>query len=166
MDADGNDQIDRQQAFLQVLDALLNDSVPVDAVGIQAHLLAEDFAERFDATQYATFLSSLADRGVKVLITELDVQDDGLSEAVAARDRAIADVYARYLDVTLQEDAVKAVIAFGLSDRYTWLEEDYPRDDGVPRRPLVYDSNLRPKPARQAVQLSLTQAKQRDPLWS
>ena len=166
VDAEGNDQIERQLAFLQVLDSLLNDSAPVDAVGIQAHLLAEDFADRFDANQYRNFLSSLADRGVKVLVTELDVQDDGVPAAVAARDRAIADVYARYLDVTLQEDAVKAVIAFGLSVRYTWLEEGYPRDDGVRRRPLLYDSNLRAKPAHEAVQASLTQAKQRVPLWT
>ena len=164
-DADGNDPIERQQALLQVLDSLLGHSVPVDAVGVQAHLLAADFADRFDAKQYRDFLSAVADRGVDILVTELDVLDDGLSPDVAHRDRAVAEVYGRYLEAALQEDAVKAVLTFGLSDRYTWLEEDFPRPDGVHRRPLLYDSALRAKPAREVVQRSLTQATHRQPLW-
>ena len=39
----------------------------------------------------------------------------------------------RYLDVALDEPAVKAVVSFGLSDRCTWLQEDYPRR-GLPAR--------------------------------
>ena len=61
----------------------------------------------------------------------------------APRDRAVADIYADYLDVTLANPAVKSLITFGLSDRYTWLQEDYPREDGAARRPLPYDDDLR-----------------------
>ena len=137
VDEDGNDPVARQRAMLQVLDALRRDSVPVDAVGVQAHLLADGFADRFDARQYRGFLAAIADRGVKIVITELDVQDDGVPADAAVRDRAVADVYRRYLDVALQEPAVKTVIAFGLSDRYTWLDEDVPRTDGAhPATPL------------------------------
>ena len=40
------------------------------------------------------------------------------------------------------------MITFGLSDRYTWLQEDYPREDGAARRPLPYDDeDLSRKPA-------------------
>jgi endo-1,4-beta-xylanase len=120
----GDQPVDRQQATLQVIDSLQADGVPLDALGIQAHLLAEDFAGRFDAHQYRHFLRSVARRGLKILITELDVLDDGLPADVAARDAAVADIYARYLEVALAEPAVKSVMAFGLSDRYTWLQED------------------------------------------
>jgi endo-1,4-beta-xylanase len=164
VDEDGNDPAQRQRAFLQVLDSLLAASAPVGAVGIQAHLLAADFAGRFDTGTYQRFLSEVADRGLHILITELDVRDDGLPADIGVRDRAVAEVYRRYLDVALQESAVKAVIAFGLSDRYTWLEEDYPRSDGIPRRPLLYDSELRAKPARVAAQRSLNVATHRAPL--
>jgi endo-1,4-beta-xylanase len=165
VDEDGNDPVERQRAFLQVLDSLIATAAPVDAVGVQAHLLADDFASRFETGKYTRFLAAVADRGVSILITELDVQDDGLPADAAARDRAVADVYRRYLDVALQEGAVKAVITFGLSDRYTWLEEDYPRSDGALRRPLLYDGDVRAKPARAAVQRSLTGARHRTPLW-
>ena len=65
--------------------------------------------------------------------------DEGLPKNFARRDRMVADVYRRYLDVTLDEKAVKVVVAFGLTDRYTWLDEDQPREDGTHRRPLAFD---------------------------
>ncbi len=156
---------DKQAKVLTVLDALLADDVPVDAFGVQAHLDAGAFAERFDADGYRVFLAELADRGLTILITELDALDDGLPADIPARDRAVADAYARYLDVALAEPAVAAVMTFGLSDRYTWLQEDYPREDGVPRRPLPFDDELHPKPAYVALQTALKDARERHPLW-
>ena len=51
------------------------------------------------------------------------------------------------------------MITFGLSDRYTWLEEDFPRDDCAPRRPLPFDERMRPKPAYDAQKSALEQAR-------
>jgi endo-1,4-beta-xylanase len=161
----GDDPAARRRAALQVVDALLRDRVPVHAFGVQGHLLADRFAERFDARAYRRFLSELADRGLRILITELDVLDDGLPADNRVRDRAIADTYKRYLDAALSEPAVASVMTFGLSDRYTWLQEDFPREDGAPRRPLPYDDQLRPKPAYDALSRSLAQAPGRRPLW-
>lgn len=162
----GDDPLDRQRATLQVIDALLKTGTPVHALGIQAHLLADDFAHRFDPRQYRRFLDQVSDRGLDIVITELDVLDDGLPADVKVRDRAVADVYARYLDTVLCHPSVRSVITFGLSDRYTWLQEDYPRDDGAERRPLPYDSDLHRKPAYTALRTELAQARRRRPLWS
>jgi endo-1,4-beta-xylanase len=156
----------RRKAALQVVDKLRHDGAPVDAFGIQAHLLADRFHERFNARAYRHFLRELADRGLKILITELDVLDDGLPKAIKPRDRAVAEVYKRYLDVTLHEPAVKSVMTFGISDRFTWLEEDYPRDDGGHRRPLPYDDKLHRKPAYTALHRSLHHARKRKALWT
>ncbi len=161
----GDSPADKQRATLQVVDRLLDKGVPVHALGVQAHLLADRFAERFHPAAYRRFLSEIADRGLKILITELDVLDDGLPADGDIRDRLVADVYRRYLDVTLEEPAVAAVITFGLSDRYTWLQEDYPRQDGAPRRPLPFDQSLRPKSAYRALRESLKSAPPRCPLW-
>jgi endo-1,4-beta-xylanase len=57
------------------------------------------------------------------------------------------------------------VITFGLSDRYTWLQEDFPRDDEAPRRPLPFDDKLRRKPAYDALHRRLASAAQRELLW-
>jgi endo-1,4-beta-xylanase len=160
----GDDPVARQEAILKVIDTLQRQHVPLDAVGIQAHLLAA-YWNSFNPRQYRRFLNRIADRGPKILITEMDVLDDGLPAAIGPRDRAIADIYADYLDTTLANPAVKALITFGLSDRYTWLHEDYPRDDGAARRPLPYDEDLQPKPALRALRRELRSAPRRRPLW-
>jgi endo-1,4-beta-xylanase len=156
----------RRKAFLKAIDRLLDRGVPVQAAGIQGHLLADGFADRFHARGYRAFLRELADRGLHILITELDVLDDGLPKDFAIRDRGVADVYRRYLDVALDEPAVKAVVAFGLTDRYTWLDEDRPREDGSHRRPLAFDRRLKPKRAYNAIGHAFRHAPVRQQLWA
>jgi endo-1,4-beta-xylanase len=155
----------RRRAYLKVIDYLLERNVPVQAVGIQGHLLADDFGRRFDERGYRAFLRDVADRGLPILITEMDVLDEGLPTDRKKRDRMVAEVYRRYLDVTLDEKAVKAVVAFGLTDRYTWLDEDQPRDDGTHRRPLAFNRRLEPKPAYYAISRAFRHAPERKPLW-
>jgi endo-1,4-beta-xylanase len=157
---------DKRAKALLVIDNLLEKNVPVQALGVQAHLSADGFADNFDTAAYQTFLADVASRGLKILVTEMDVLDDGLPAENEPRDQAIADVYKLYLDTALQEPAVAAVITFGLTDRYTWLQEDYPREDGAPRRPLLFDDALQPKPAYDAVQNALANAPMREPLWT
>jgi endo-1,4-beta-xylanase len=157
----GDRPIDKMRKTLKVIDDLQRHNVPLDAFGIEAHLLADRFKERFHAKQFRHFLRELGERGLIVLLTELDVLDDGLPKAPRKRDRMVADVYRRYLDVALDSHYVKALISFGLTDRYTWLQEDMPRDDGSPRRPLPFSSSLRTKPAYHAMYRQLRRAPHR-----
>lgn len=161
----GDRPIDKMRATLEVIDKLQKDDVPLDAFGIQAHLLADRFAERFSSKQYQHFIRELGDRGLEVLITEMDVLDDGLPADIPKRDEAVANVYATYLDAALQETDIAALMTFGLSDRYTWLQEDYPRADGAARRPLPFDDKMKPTPALSALRSSLGDAAQRTPFW-
>jgi endo-1,4-beta-xylanase len=164
-DSEWDAAADRRANALKVIDALLAENVPVQALGVQAHLSADGFAENFDADAYRQFLKDVADRGLDILITEMDVLDDGLPADPGPRDQAVADTYARYLEVALDEPAVRSVMTFGLSDRYTWLQEDYPREDGAPRRPLPFDEDLQPKPADDAILGAFDAAPARDFLW-
>jgi phytanoyl-CoA dioxygenase PhyH len=43
---------------------LLDNGVPIHCFGIQAHLLADSFADSFHARRYRRFLAELADRGL------------------------------------------------------------------------------------------------------
>jgi endo-1,4-beta-xylanase len=157
----GDRPIDKMRSTLQVIDRLQKDGVPLDAFGIQAHLLAKDFEQLFHARQYRHFLRELGQRGLEVVITEMDVLDDGLPKAAGPRDKKIAEVYRRFLGVALESHYVKAVISFGLTDRYTWLDEDMPRDDGSHRRPLAFDRQLRTKRAYHAIHDKLAHAPHR-----
>lgn len=160
----GSDASARRTSVLKVIDYLKSKNVPVHALGIQAHLDATRFARNFDTAAYRTFLSNVAARGLYIFITEMDVKDDGLSADIATRDAGVADVYSRYLSVALAEPAVKIVTNFGLSDRYTWLQEDFPRQDGAARRPLPFDDQLQPKPAYNAILQAFANAPARTPI--
>jgi endo-1,4-beta-xylanase len=161
----GDRPVPRQRATLEVLDHLLARDVPVHGLGIQAHLLATDFAERFHRREFRHFLREIAHRGLKILITEMDVLDDGLPPNIRRRDRGVAEVYKRYLDTVLEEEAVISVIQYGLSDRWTEENDDNPRSDGVSRRPCPFDDHLRPKPAFWAIDNALKDAPHRHPYW-
>jgi endo-1,4-beta-xylanase len=155
----------RRRAALQVIDELQKQNVPLDAFGIQAHLLADHFDRRFNRKAYRRFLSELADRGLDILITEMDVLDDGLPKNRKIRARKVGEIYKRYLDTVLREPAVKSVMTFGLSDRYTWLQEDLPRDDGAQRLALPFDTKLRRMPAFNSLHHELRTARHRKALW-
>ena len=139
----------RRAALLRLLDRLVHEGAPIGAVGLQTHLRLD--GTRFDQTLYRNFLRDIAARGVRILITELDVFDIGVPGTAADRDAAVASMYRNALSVILDEPAVASVVTWGLSDRYTWLapESDptYVRADGEPARPLPFDSAFRPKSA-------------------
>jgi endo-1,4-beta-xylanase len=156
---------DKRAATLKFLDQLLDEKVPVHALGIQGHLRADAFPEGFDAVAYRGFLAAVADRGLRILITEHDILDDGLPANAEKRDKAVAQVMQQYLEAALAEPAVASLMSFGLSDRYTWLQEDYPRSDKAPRRPLVYDAKMHPKPAFDTLEDVLAKAPPRNMLW-
>jgi endo-1,4-beta-xylanase len=165
VDQYGDKPVPRQKATLEVLDTLLADHVPVHGLGIESHLLATDFPSRFHEREFRFFLRELADRGLKIVISEMDVLDNGLPKAIRPRDRGVADVYFRYLDTVLEESDVIAVIQYGLSDRWTEENQDNPRPDGLPRRPCPFDKALRPKPAFYAINDALGDAPRRHPYW-
>jgi endo-1,4-beta-xylanase len=155
----------RRAAVLRVIDWLLGPGVPVHALGVQAHLAWRNLARQFNTNAYRSFLAEVAARGLTIMITEMDVLDDGLKATSPPATRESPDVYHRYLDVALDEQAVKVVMTFGLSDRYTWLQEDDSRADGAPRLPLPFDADLQPKPAYDAFSQAFANAPSRPVLW-
>lgn len=147
LDDAGSDR--KRGAVLERLARMRADRVPVHALGVQAHLRAE--RARGGPERLSAFLGEVASLGMKVLVTEMDVADSGLSGDVARRDAEVAAVYHDYLAAVLDQPAVTTVLTWGLSDRYTWLSRQRPRADRLPVRPLPFDAELRPKPARHAI---------------
>lgn len=139
----------RRAALLSLLDSFLKRKIPIDAIGLQTHLRLDRF--RFDPGIYRRFLAEIAARGVKILITEMDVFDLSAPSDIGQRDQAVADCYQRILDIALDQKALIAFLTWGLSDRYTWLTPKYSKDnarpDGLPSRPLPFDEQFQPKPA-------------------
>jgi endo-1,4-beta-xylanase len=149
LDYDTPKQQTKRDAVLKLLERLKAKGTPIQALGIQAHLSANK--TRFNPTKLRNFLKEVANMGLKILITEMDVADNGLPVDEQKRDRKIAEVYNEYLMTVLDEPAVIAILTWGLSDRYTWLSDHRPRKDGAAVRPLPLDLDLKPKLAWQAM---------------
>ena len=139
-------QAQRRAAMLDLLNRLVQRGVPVHALGIQAHLRAN--AALFDPEVFQRFIRSVASLGLQVFITELDLIDRELPADIAARDRGAAALLGDYLTAALAEPAVRMVMAWGVSDVNTWVNDNpqFARRDGVAARPNLYDAAFRPKP--------------------
>jgi endo-1,4-beta-xylanase len=157
----------RRTALLELLQRMQRSGTPVDAVGIQAHLSAAG-GPPFSASRLRRFLADIASLDLTIQITELDVTDQQAPAGQPARDVLVADAYRRFLDVALDEPAVKVVVTWGLSDRHSWIvrqetHESKWRVDGLASRPLPFDADLQPKPAFEAVAQAFANAPRRAP---
>lgn len=146
----------RRAKLLELLAHLRAHNVPVQAVGLQGHLQAAE--RRLDQTVLARFVADIAALGLKVIVTELDVRDNGLPADFAARDAAVAAHARAWLEPILAHPATLGVLTWGLTDRHTWLDERFPRRDGLPQRPLPLDAQLRRKPLWHAIGATLQSA--------
>jgi endo-1,4-beta-xylanase len=140
----------KRRVILRHLERLKRDGVPVEIFGVQGHL--EIGAKPFSAKKLRDFVAAVADLGIEIAVTELDVVDAAAPGDIARRDRMVADEYRRFLETMLDEKAVRTVFTWGLSDRHSWIVrresgENTWRTDGMTPRPLPFDAALAPKPA-------------------
>ena len=138
---------------LDFLERALARGVPIDGLGLQGHLSA--FGPQIDQAKLGAFLAQVRSMGLKVLVTEHDVDDHGGPFDIAARDRAVADASRRFLDAVLDCDATVAVLTWGLTDRF--LEPEGWRDRllGAHPRMLPLDDKLARTPMWRAIAASL-----------
>ena len=162
LEYNSSDDEQKRTAVLNMLERLLNKGTPIHALGVQAHLNAS-LNDRFEPDRYRRFLQNVADLGLKIQVTELDVADNWLSTdlGIEQRDRIVAEAYYEYLTVALDEPAVDTVVTWGLSDRYSWLSWFAPREDGTQVRPLPLDRQLNRKLAWSAIYQAFTEAPKR-----
>ena len=162
---DTPEELAKRAAVMSLLDRLQAAGAPIQAVGIQSHLRTSDIAKLGDGIQ--DFIKKLKKRKLDTFVTELDVNDDGLSEEdVPQQDRDVATVYRHYLEETLKEKSVQAVLLWGLADQQSWLEaaKERPKHPNRAERPLllsVSDGVYSPKPAFYATRMAIDGAKHR-----
>ncbi|MCB0321965.1 MAG: endo-1,4-beta-xylanase [Bdellovibrionales bacterium] len=134
---------------LRLLEKLLSEKTPLHALGIQGHLRSDHGV--FNRKSFREFIREVADLGLEIYITELDVWDGNLPANERERDRLVAEQYRKFLETALDEPAVTLVATWGLCDRYSWYVDHAPRADGLAVRPLPLDRTFRRKPAWDAM---------------
>jgi endo-1,4-beta-xylanase len=133
----------RRRALLALLQKLRDRNSPIDCLALQSHLEAD---QAFDRGELTAFLRSVVKLGYRLMITEFDVNDVKISGNTAERDLAVARHAAEYLDLVFSVERPMSITTWGLSDRYTWLNQYYQRADRAPLRPLPLDANFDRKP--------------------
>ena len=104
----------RRSAVLKLLDRLRSRGVPIDALGMEGHLVTRsEFSER----GLRSFLRQVARMGLEIYITELDCGDFRSPEAT--RDQEVADEYFSFLSIALAEPAVVRVYSHDVTDAHS-----------------------------------------------
>ena len=141
----------KHASSMLLLKRLIAEGAPINGVGIQGHWHLDTNIP--DVEKAITNYESL---GLKVSISELDVTATGTnSGAMPGRGgggsttdwtegfKKQAEVYAQLFDIfSRHSNTVSRVTFWGLSDRRSWRSS---------QRPLVFDAQLQPKPAFQAI---------------
>jgi endo-1,4-beta-xylanase len=137
----------KADAFVALVADLLASGVPVDGVGVQTHITpGPGQTTPPDPAEFQGFLQRLADLGVAVEITELDVAIFfflGEADPLAAQ----AEAYAELVGACIAVSACQGVTVWGIEDGSTWLDRTFPWDLIAPNLPLLFDADLDPKPA-------------------
>lgn len=120
--------------------------VPIDGVGIQAHIVD---LEAKDLATLEENIARLVALGLEVHITELDV---GLPSGGGQPDEASlkrqAEIYRRIADACLRQPKCTAFQTWGFTDKYTWIPNF---TKGAKGAPLPFDATYGKKPAYDAL---------------
>jgi endo-1,4-beta-xylanase len=143
---------EKARAFLDLVEQLLDRGVPVHGVGVQAHFygLVPELIPLPTREEFEGFLRALADLGVFVELTELDVSINyfrGDPDPFARQ----AEFYGEVVEACMAVPRCTAVTTWGIDDSRTWLDHLPPFDTLAPHEPLLFDAALEPKLAYFAV---------------
>jgi endo-1,4-beta-xylanase len=147
-DYDTDDINPKSDGLYALVKKLKADGVPIDGVGFQAHL---DLGNSFP-TQMAANLQRFAALGVEVAVTELDVRL--ATPSTAATLKTQADYYKQVVEACLSTPACVGITVWGISDRDSWVPSVFPGKGEAD----LFDANLKPKPAYDAVVQALKAA--------
>ena len=134
----------KSQAEYDLVKQLVADGVPIDGVGFETHLDADNPEQ--DLTDVMTQFAGL---GIDVAVTEADVK---ARTPVSKIDQTIqSSMFADTMSACL---AVKQCISYtlwDLDDKDSWIPQYFPGEGGA----TLYDDKLKPKPQYFALQSAL-----------
>ena len=137
----------KRKAVMDLLHAMKARGIPLDGLGVQSHISASKSWGQAETAGLRAMIAEAGAMGLKVMITEMDVNDRDLPTDIPTRDQAVAKTYGDYLHQVLADPCVIGLLTWGISDKYTWLNGEDNRKDGQPERCLPFDADFKPKEA-------------------
>ena len=137
---------------LKLLERLLKNNVPIDGLGVQAHIMLDPEIPFTSQKQIAwsNYLKEISDMGLDLLFTEFDVNDRLYDADDSTRDAEIAAYGKDYMDIAFANRSTTDFLLWGMADQYSWLQ-NFRKEGQPPARALPYDVNYNPKPLREAI---------------
>lgn len=126
--------------------------VPIDGVGIQAHIMD---LENKGVETFAANLERLAALGVQIHVTEMDVSlpVDAQGRPLSPADlRRQAEIYRLISEACFRQPRCTAFQTWGFTDKYSWIPDWSKGEKGAA---LLFDRDYSPKPAFVAVNAAL-----------
>ncbi|WP_198680699.1 endo-1,4-beta-xylanase [Lentzea terrae] len=130
----------KSDAVYELVRSFKQQGVPIDGVGLQAHLLLGGVPSSMQQN-----LQRFADLGVDVAITELDVRMNLPADSAKLATQA-AD-YGAVARACLAVTRCVGITTWALSDKYSWIPSVFPGEGAA----LPFDEAFAPKPAYEAL---------------
>jgi endo-1,4-beta-xylanase len=134
----------KSTALYNLVRSLKERGVPIDGVGLQAHLILGQVPSTMQQN-----IQRFADLGVDVAITELDIRMQLPSDSAKLTQQA-AD-YKAVMNACLAVSRCAGVTVWGFTDSDSWIPGTFPGQGAA----TPYDENYAPKPAYHAIAESL-----------
>jgi endo-1,4-beta-xylanase len=138
-DYGGEGLTQKSNRIYDLLRELLAAGVPIDGVGLQMHVSATG---RPPNASIASNIRRLADLGLTVHISEMDVRVSGVSGSTQTRLELQRSAYYDIVKVCVAEPRCEAITFWGFTDAHTWISGD---------TPLLFDAQYAAKPAYSGV---------------
>jgi endo-1,4-beta-xylanase len=136
----GGEGLNRKStAIYNLVKGLKESGVPIDGVGLQMHISAAGYPP---VAEIRANMARLAELGLLVNISEMDVQIRDLGGTLDSRLQRQREVYREVVGVCASFPRCDAVTFWGFTDAHSWIDSFFGEDD-----PLVFDARYRAKPA-------------------
>ena len=124
-------------------------NIPITCVGTQTHI---EISHETTPQNVRTFAKALAELGVTLNITELDIGfPQGSAGSLGQSDyEKQGHLYRQFMDVFLEEPNMGEFVIWGLTDAHSWLDNSQGKTQG-----LLWDKQYKAKPAFDSVMASL-----------
>jgi GH35 family endo-1,4-beta-xylanase/acetyl esterase/lipase len=126
---------------------LIEDGVPIDAIGLEFHLTAPSEPGEYDPTvdKILANFDRYTKLGLKVFITELDVR---IKEPITPDKIAIQTRdYSTVVEAVLKSNSCSSISVWDYTDLYSWITETFPGYSSA----CLFDKHLKPKPVYDSV---------------
>lgn len=135
----------KSDAVFNLVRDLVNQGVPINGVGWQMHQINPFRIQ----TAHRTNAQRLANLGLEISITEMDVRISLPTDAQELEQQALA--YRDATEFCLSQPNCKALVIWGFTDKHSWIPSFFPGFGDA----LIFDANYQPKPAYSAIQTAL-----------